>query len=109
MDDVWVVMACRKGSQEHFWAWGRPRRDAPGFEEIYYTQRDGVTAWSPSGDDLPILGEHLFTIVFPGQEAAPQADRFRPERDGSGLAPDPAWRPAPPTLEAAGADAGSPD
>lgn len=97
MDDVWVVMACRKGSQENFWAWCRPRRDSPGFDEIFYTMRDGVTAWSPSGDDLPILAEHLFTIVFPGQqEAAPTGDRFPHQPIEWDPVPEPSWSPVEP-------------
>lgn len=95
MDDVWVVFECKIGNEQHFWAWCRPNRDSPGFDQIFYTQRDGITAMSPMGDLLPALGTHLFTVVFPGQEVASNGGTFLP---AAGLAPDASWRPAPPTL-----------
>lgn len=106
VDDAWVVFKCNIGSREHFWAWCRPSRYGPGFDDIYYYERDGRKPWSPSGDELPVLGEHLFTVVFPPLEGdVPTGTRF-PQRDvAPAVEPHDEWRPAPP-LEAA-PDAGS--
>lgn len=105
MDDAWVVMACRIGNSQHFWAWCRPSREHPGFEDIFYTERDGLTAMSPAGDTLPTLGEHLFTVVFP-PEVASTGERFPVAEP---LSVPATWRPETPTLEPTAADAGSPD
>lgn len=105
MGEPWVIFKCQIGSRERFFAWCRPSPDRPGFEEIYYTELDGLTAWSPSGGDLPVLGDHVATIPF-SPEVASSGERFQPSRDGSGLAPDPGWRPATPTLVTAETDAG---
>lgn len=103
MDDAWVVLTCRDGVAE-YWAWCRPRRDSPGFDEIFYTQRDGITAFSPDGDQLPQLMGHVFTLMFPSEGVASTGARF-PERVD--LRSNAEWRPAPPTL-AVETDAGSP-
>lgn len=88
MDEAWVVLTCRDGVAT-YWAWCRPRRDSPGFDEIFYTRPDGITAYSPEGDQLPQLMEHVFTLMFPPQQGvASPGDRF----------PEKSWRPVTPTL-----------
>jgi hypothetical protein len=98
VDDVWVVFRCQVGASEQFFAWCRPSRNSPGFEEIYYTKRDGLTAWSPSGDGVPPLGEHVCTITFPREGDAPTGARF-PETPVA----------APTPVVEAGPSAGSPE
>jgi hypothetical protein len=103
VDDAWVVMTCRDGVSQ-YWAWCRPNRHSPGFDEIFYTTTDGITAYSPEGGSLPGLMDHVFTIAFAPEEVASTGSRF-PEH-GRELAPDEGWRPAAPTLEPAESDAG---
>ena len=88
MSEAWVVMKCRRGAREHFWAWCKVVPGHPGFDDIFYTQMDGMTAHSPSGDDLPDMEQHLFTVVFPG-EVAPAATRFQVEYGDTQPAPAP--------------------
>lgn len=75
MKTTWVVMEVVMGS-EKVWAWGKASADGPGFDEIYYTERDGFTAAEVAG--VPALGAHLFTVTVEKEEVAQSpGDKFR--------------------------------
>jgi hypothetical protein len=101
VDDVWVVMTCRDGAAQ-YWAWCRPNRHSPGFDEIFYTTVDGIKAFSPPDDDLPQLIGHVFTVVFQPEGVASTGARF-PEQPAA----DAGWRPTPLVVEAVQSDDGS--
>lgn len=55
----WVVMQAELGN-DVFWAWGLVT-DGPGFDDVHYTSRDGVTAREVT--EQPRLTKHLFTVA----------------------------------------------
>ena len=64
---TWAVFQCKVGNTENYWAWCKADADSPGFTDIGYTERDGVTPYSPAGEGLPILTAFLFSVSVPSE------------------------------------------
>lgn len=63
MASMVVMEAHLSGHRRTLWAWCKVG-DEPGFEEITYTEADGVTPVDGESelDEPPALGRHVFTV-----------------------------------------------